>query len=271
MNTFKGLFVVLFAVMLLFAHVVPSEAKAPTGVLQEAVERGTLRVGVSSFVPWAMQDKSGKYIGFEVDVARKLAEDFGLELELLPTRWSGIVPALLSGKFDVIISGLSVTPERSLRVNFTIPYDYTYIEAVGRKDKLGERTKYEEYNIPEIIVAVRTGTTAATAAQQVLPNATIRYFDEEAPAIQEMITGRAHLVFGASPLGSFEVVQDPQNIRHATEEELYPQPISMAIRKGDVDSLNALDAWVRTQESIGWLKERRAYWFKGREWENLLQ
>ncbi len=267
----KTFFSLICAVFVFIAGVLPSFAKAPTGMLQEAVERGTLRVGMSSFVPWAMQDKTGKYIGFEVDVATRLAKDFGLELELLPTRWSGIIPALLSGKFDIIISGLSVTPERSLRVNFTIPYDHTYIEAVGRNDKLGDKKTFEALNAPEFIVAVRTGTTAAVAAEKTLPKATIRYFDDEAPAAQEMATGRAHVLFGSTPLGSFEIVRDPQNIRHVTEETIFPQPISMAIRKGDFDTLNALDAWIRNVEGEGWLKERRDYWFKGREWESLLQ
>ncbi len=246
-------------------------AEKASGVLQEAVERGTLRVGMSSFIPWAMQDKTGKYIGFEVDVATRLANDFGLELELLPTKWSGIIPALLTGKFDIIVSGLSVTPDRSLRVNFSDPYDHTVIEAVGRKDQLGEHNSFETLNKPETIVAVRTGTTAAKAAKLVLPNATMRYFDEEAPAVQEMLSGRAHVLFGSSPLGSFEVVRSPELVRHVTDEIIFPQPISIAVRKGDYDTINALNAWIRSVEGEGWLKERRDYWFKTRQWEELLK
>ncbi len=269
----KKLFMIsLLCVCCLFA-MESSEAKAEKNneVLQQAIERGTLRVGMSSFIPWAMQDKTGKYIGFEVDVATRLANDFGLELELLPTKWSGIIPALLTGKFDVIISGLSITPERSLRVNFSTPYDFTNIEAVGRKDKLGEIKEFQSLNNADTIVAVRTGTTAATAAKLVLPNATIRYFDEEAPAVQEMIAGRAHVLFGSAPLGSFEVLSNPELLRHVSDEIIFPQPISMAIRKGDYNSINALDAWIRGIESEGWLKERRHYWFKTKEWEALLQ
>ncbi len=245
-------------------------AKEPTGVLQEAVERGTLRVGISSFVPWAMQDKSGEYIGFEIDVARRLAKDFDLELEIFPTRWSGIIPALLTGKFDMIISGLSSTPGRSLRVNFSNPYDHVTIEMVGRKDKLGESTNLEDFNKPEIIVAVRTGTTAATAAKISLPKATIRYFDEEAPAVQEMHSGRAHMFFTSSPLGSFEVLAKPEELRHVAAG-IYPQPISIAVRKGDYDTVNALNAWIDNMEAQGWLKERRHYWFETKEWEQLLK
>ena len=174
------------ALCVLPAMTLAAASKGATGgAIEEAVSRGTLRVGLSSFVPWAMQDKSGTYIGFEVDVATRLAKDLGLKLELVPTRWSGIVPARLTGKFDVIIGGLSITPERSLRVNFSIPYDYSGIEAVGSRAAAQGRSSMDEFNTPQTIVAARTGSTAATAAKAVLPNAQVRLFDDEAPAVQE--------------------------------------------------------------------------------------
>ena len=70
------------------------------------------------FVPWAMRDKQGKLVGFEVDVAEKMAKDIGIEAEIIPTNWDGIIPALQAKKFDVIIGGMSITPKRNLSVNF---------------------------------------------------------------------------------------------------------------------------------------------------------
>ena len=92
--------------------------------VEQVIKRGILKVGMSTFVPWAMKDKTGKLIGFEIDVASQLAEDMGVKVEFVPTKWAGIIPALLTGKFDVIIGGMSVRPDRNLKVNFTIPYDY---------------------------------------------------------------------------------------------------------------------------------------------------
>ena len=66
------------------------------------MKRGVLRVGMSAFIPWAMQDKSGNFVGFEIDVANRVAQDMGVEAEFIPTKWSGIIPALLTGKFDII-------------------------------------------------------------------------------------------------------------------------------------------------------------------------
>lgn len=276
-NYFRTSVLTLCGVLLLSSSLGLATAHAATpdtktrGALQEAVQRNVLRVGISSFVPWAMQDKTGKYVGFEVDVATRLAKDLGLELEIVPTRWSGIVPALLTGKFDIIICGLSITPERTLKVNFTIPYDYAGIEAVGTRKAAAGRTTLADFNTPETVVAARTGSTAAAAAKQALPKATFRLFDDEAPAVQEMLNGRAHLLFASAPLGTFEVLRAPEQLVSLTKELLYPQPIGIAVRKGDFDTVNALDSWIRVVEAEGWLKARRAYWFESKDWEKTLQ
>ena len=106
----------------------PAKAQSTTQTLSsesviESIKReGVLRVGLSLFKPWSMRDKNGNLVGFELDVARKLADDMGVEIEFQPTSWDGIIPALVSGKFDVIISGMSITPARNLTVNFSDPY-----------------------------------------------------------------------------------------------------------------------------------------------------
>ena len=72
-----------------------------------------------------MRNRNGELVGFEVDVATKVAADMGVDLESVPTSWDGIIPALIAGKFDVIIGGLSVRPQRNLTINFTIPYAHS--------------------------------------------------------------------------------------------------------------------------------------------------
>ena len=78
---------------------------AATSVLETIKKRGSIKVGMSTFVPWAMRDKNGELIGYEIDVAKRLAEDMKIKAEFVPTAWDGIIPALLAGKFDVIIAG----------------------------------------------------------------------------------------------------------------------------------------------------------------------
>ena len=86
--------------MLLVATAVAGEAQkqlTSESVIQTIMKRGKIKVGMSTFVPWAKRNKEGELIGFEIDVAKQLAEDLGVEIEFVPTAWSGILPALIAG------------------------------------------------------------------------------------------------------------------------------------------------------------------------------
>lgn len=245
-----------------------SNAQNEKSMIDNVVDRGVLRVGVASFVPWTMQNKDGEYIGFEVDVAKRLAKDLGVDIQLVPTKFAGIIPALLAEKFDIIIGSVSVTPERNLKGNFSIPYDYATIEAVANREKTQDLKFPADYDKPEIIIAVRSGSTPALIAKKMFPNATIRMFDDEAPAVQDVISGRSHLMLSSAPLPAFETLKNPDILYQPTTDALSRQPVGFVIRKGDSDSLNVLDNWIRMVEEEGWLKDRRDYWFHSRDWED---
>lgn len=263
----KYLVAFLFLVMTLFP-VSPSQASSSKSMIDKVVDKGVMRVGVASFVPWTMQDKNGDYIGFEVDVAKRLAKDLGVDIQLVPTRFAGIIPALLADKFDIIVGSVSVTPERNLKGNFSIPYDYARIEALANKEKTRDLKFPEDYNKSEIIIAVRSGSTPALIAKRMFPNATIRAFDDEAPAVQDVVSGRSHLMLSSAPLPAFESLKNPDTLYQPTTDALSRQPVGFVIRKGDADSLNVLDNWIRMVEEEGWLEDRRNYWFRSRDWED---
>ena len=267
MKGIKTLVTALLACVLLGA---PARA-AETSLMDRILERGVIRVGFSSFVPWAMQGKDGEFIGFEVDVAKRLARDLGVDIQLVPTRWAGIIPALLADKFDVIIGSMSVTTERNLKGNFTIPYDFAAIEAVANKQKTQGMRFPDDYDKPGVIIAVRSGGTPAIVARKLVPRATVRPFDDEAPAVQDVIAGRSHMMLSSAPLPAFESLKNPDVLYQPSTQALSSQPVGFVIRKGDVDTLNVLDNWIRMVEAEGWLAERKAYWFRGTDWEKLVR
>jgi len=108
---------------------------------------------------------NGEWIGFEIDVARRLAKDMGVTPEFVPTKWSGIIPSLLTGKYDIIIGGLGITPTRALKVNFSIPYDYSGMAIVANKS-LTKATTLSALNDKNIIISARMGTTAAEGCKK---------------------------------------------------------------------------------------------------------
>jgi polar amino acid transport system substrate-binding protein len=252
---------------------------AAAGVQQELVEqsmieqvskRGTLRVGLDTFVPWAMKDKTGKLIGFEVDVATRLAKDTGVEVEFIPTQWAGIVPALLTGKFDIIIGGMTIRPDRALKVNFSIPYDYSGQTICANKALAAGFKKPEDFNRPEVTIGVRLGTTSLVAVRRVMPKATVRQFAQEPELYQELLNGNLHAVVASLPTPAYQALKYPDKL-FAITEPFSKELIGFAVRKGDPDSLNYLNSWIRTVDAEGWLHERHNYWFNTKEWEQLLK
>jgi polar amino acid transport system substrate-binding protein len=239
--------------------------------IEAVLKRGSLRVGMDTFVPWAMKDKTGQLVGFEIDVATRLAKDMGVKVEFVPTKWSGIIPALITGKFDVIIGGMGILPMRNLKVNFTIPYDYTGMSMVAHKEKAKGFSSLEDFNCPGVILAAKLGATSVMAAQKFMPQAELRQFDSEAQVYQELLNGRVHAAVGNAPTPAFYAVEHPDTLFMPLAENFTKEPIGFAVRKGDHDTLNFFDNWIRLVTAEGWLKERKHYWFETKEWETLLK
>ncbi len=252
----------------------PTSKAAPApaaGTLDRIVQRGVLRVGFSTFVPWAMQDKKGEFIGFEIDVANRLAKDMGVKAQFEPTQWSGIIPALLAGKFDIIIGGMSIEPQRALKVNFTIPYEYSGMSLVADKAKAAKFKTLADFDRPEVVLAIRQGTTAVDAAKKFMPHAQIKLFDQEAQTIQEVLNGRATAVVASEPFPAFQALKYPDRLVLPMAEPFTKEPIAFAVRKGDPDLVNFLDGWIRMVNDQGWLAERHDYWFRTDKWKGQME
>ena len=245
-----------------------TSSAAEKSVLEQVMERGVLRVGFDTFVPWAMKDKNGDYIGFEIDVARRVAADMGVEIEFVPTKWSGIIPALLTGKFDIIIGGMGIQPSRNLKVNFSSPYEFSGMSLVASSAAAPNLSSLDDFNKPEIILSAKTGATSVAAAKKHIPKATVRMFDDEAQALQEVLNGRAHAMVASAPFPEQQAIRNKDTLYLPLQGETFTkEPIGFAVRKGDHDFLNFLNNWVLVAGTEGWLAERYAYWFTTMDWE----
>jgi len=265
-----ALMIVLTAAMQTAAGQLQQQLAAESA-LETIMKRGVLKVGMDIFKPWAMKDKTGQLIGFEIDVAKRLAKDMGVKAEFVPTNWNGIIPALLTGKFDVIIGGMSVRPDRNLKVNFSIPYDYAGQSIVANRKLAGTFTSLDEFNRSDVVVAAKLGTSAASAVEKYFPKAQRKYFDSEAQTIQELINGRAHALVASKPFPAEKAMEYPDKLFLPVSGTFTKEPIGFALRKGDFDTLNFFNNWIRVVEAEGWLTELRQYWFESNQWEDQIQ
>ena len=242
------------------------KALTSESVIETIMKRGKMRVGMSTFVPWAMRDKKGELIGFEIDVAKKVAADLGVEVEFVPTAWSGIIPALIAGNFDVIIGGMSVTTKRNVTVNFTAPYAHSGMGIVANKKLAGDLKWPDGYNSRDVTFTCRRGATPCKIAQNQFPKASIARFDDDAQAIQEVRNGNAHALISSAPKPRFWMLKNPEALFMPTDDNLSTGDEAFALRKGDPDAVNFFSNWILVHTSNGWLQERHDYWFKAQEW-----
>lgn len=243
-------------------------------VIDDILARGKLVVGISTFVPWAMRDKKGDLIGFEVDVARQLAEDMGVEVEFVPTAFDGIIPALLAKKFDVVITGIVLKPQRNLTVNFTEAYAYLSVGMAANKAKAeadGLET-LEDWNNPKVILTIKRGTAPGETVARLFPKAQLRQFDDDAQALQDVLNGNAHAFLTSEPKPTYYVLDNAEVLYHPFGVGPFDPSISaFAVRKGDPDALNFFNNWIRYRTVDGWLEETHAKWFQSRDWRDQVE
>lgn len=239
---------------------------ASESVIETIKKRGALKVGMSTFIPWAMRDRKGELVGFEVDVARKVAEDMGVDLELVPTAWDGIIPALIAGKFDVIIGGMSIRPQRNLTINFTIPYAHSGMGVAANTAMTAGMQWPDDYDSPEVTFTCRRGATSCDAVDEQFPKATARKFDDDAQSFQEVLNGNAHAFVSSFPKPTLLVHEYGDKVFLPTTENLTSGDEAFGLRKGDPDALNFFSNWILVNSSNGWLEKRHTYWFKTTEW-----
>ena len=266
-NTFHLSLAVLMSSILTLPVMAQSTTQtlSSESVVETIKKNGVIRIGLSVFTPWSMRDINGELIGFELDVGNALAADMGVDVEFIPTAWDGIIPQLVSGNFDVIISGMSITPSRNLTINFSDPYAYSGLTVLANTDMTDGFT-LDDYNTQDVTFSARRGATPATVIAQLFPEATLLLFDEDGAATQEVLNGNAHATMSAEPTPSIEARRYADTVSVPFDQTFLATGEGFALRKGDMDALNFFNNWIAVRHASGWLKNRNDYWFKGNDW-----
>ena len=238
--------------------------------IDDIVVRGLLRVGISVSVPGVMRDNSGKWIGFDIDVASRLADDLGVDVVFVESSRSKIIPSLVDGDIDVIISGMEIRPDRHLSVNFSVPYDYAGISLVANRVRARDYSSLEDFNDPRVVVAGIKRTGSVEAIERHLPNAEPRLYDDESDATDELLDGTIDALIAEAPIPAFVALDNPETLYQPLPGTISRRPVGIALPRGDIDLLNFFDGWIRLVEAEGWFAERKHYWFETKDWASRL-
>lgn len=243
-----------------------TEDLARSSALEEILKRGELRVGLEAgYQPFEMQDEKGNIVGFDVDIAYEMGKAiFGKggekKVKLINTAWEGIIPALMTHKFDIIMSGMTVLQSRNLKINFCNPVYYIGQCLLIHKKNVNKYKSYKDLNKKGVIITSKLGVTGAFTAEKLMPKATLRLFKTEAEPALQVANGLADaFIYDEPQVRVFAAMYKDKTVGLFTP--LTYEPLAWAIRKGDPDFLNWLNNFLAQIHGDGRWDKFKKKWF----------
>ncbi len=201
-----------------------------------------------AYPPFEMTGTDGQPAGISVEIAKALAEDLGRPLQIEDIQFAGLIPALQSGRVDLIISSMTATEERAQSVAFSTPYLKTGLALLVQKDSDVEGI--EDLNRKGKKVAVKTGTTGQTYATEHLEEADIMVLDRAEAAVLEVVQGRAD-AFIYDQMSIDEYARRNTKTTRPILEAFSEESWAIALRKNQPELLEKVNAFLKKFSAEG--------------------
>ncbi|MCB1766408.1 MAG: transporter substrate-binding domain-containing protein [Candidatus Competibacteraceae bacterium] len=234
----------------------------------EQIKKDGLRVCLEpAYMPFEITNKRGKIIGFDPDLAELMAKELGAaKLELVSTAWDGIIPALITNKCDIIMSGMTITEERAKTVDFSEPYMLIGQTVLLHKELADKVKSYKDLNNKKYKIASKLGTTGEIAAKKYIPNAQYFSYETEAEGVMETVNGKVDAFIYDSPYNLVANVQRGEGRLVFLDEPFTKEPIGWAIAQGDPEFLKAINGFLAKIKKDGAYAKLHKKWFKSTDW-----
>lgn len=246
---------------------------APAGVahagpvLDRILRAGDLRVGLDpSFPPLEATSKSGKVIGFDVDLAEEIARAMKVKLTLVEMPFQKLLPALGEGRLDMVISGVTITPERNLTVAFVGPYLLAGQTVLIPERLAGKVQSFEDLNATSYTVAAPRHTTAEAAVRSHLPQANLAAAEGEINALKLVLEGKADALVADLPFNAVMAFRHKDKGYVHLDSPFTFEPLGIAIPQGDPELANWLTNYLTILRGSGTLDRLGDRWFRDPGW-----
>ena len=236
---------------------IDSAATTTTDKLQEIKDSGKLVVGTCADYPpyeWHLvQDGEDKIIGFDIDIAQAIADELGVELEVKDMDFDGLIPALSTGKIDMIIAGMNPTEERKQSVDFTDIY-YTQKDALVIKSEDAKDFRSED-DLKKASLATQKATIQETYLLENFPGAEIQSVPKLNTAILYLVTGKADAVLMVETVAK-RYVEENEGLEIADfDVASTPNESAIAVAKDSADFLEEVNDILDEMEDSGKIEE----------------
>ena len=235
--------------------------------LQRVIDFKVLRVGMSANQPpMTMVNREGNLMGFDVDLASALANAMGVQLDIKAMPFGELMSALEDNRIDMILSGMSITPERTEHVSFVGPYMMSGKSILTKNSTLGKITATEEFNRANLRLLALRNSTSASFVRNAAPAAQLVEVDSYDAGTAALIAGEADAMVADMPWCMLAVLRNPDAGFTTLQRPLTVEPIGIAVGKDDPQFINLVDNFLEAYEKTGVLTKIRKKWFEDSSW-----
>lgn len=253
----KKLLMMLFA-MVLVLSMTACGADDDAGTTGKTV----ITIGVDdTYPPMEFRNADNELVGFDIDFAKLLGEEMGVEIKHVPTAWDGIFSALSSDKYDMIISSTSITPERLENYEFSTPY-LSNGQVIVVKPGDTSITVAEDLEGKKVGVQLETTADIAAKKQMAVTPFTLTQYDDIIQTFADMKTGRLDAIVVDYAVAIDYVSKSPEDYM-ITTAQLTNEPIGVCMKKGNTELKAKVDAAIASLQEKGSLVPVSEEWLGG--------
>jgi Na+/H+-dicarboxylate symporter len=246
------------------SDVAPGTAAGDAGRIARIQQRGTLRVGYRrDLLPFVFRNVDGKIVGFDMEMANQLARDLGVGLELIRVDNRDEAGYLADGRVDILMTGLTVTPERAAELRFSEPYmDVTLAFVVPdyQRNKFNTRAKVQALEKPRI--AIMNIPYFIEQLQRYLPKAEFKVIDSPRQFFKAK-EGEFDALFYTAEAGSGWTLVYPSFSVAIPQPDVVSVPLAYAMPRGADDLGDYVDTWITLKRNSGAIDRAYQYWILG--------
>ncbi len=258
---------VLFLSLVLLVSCAHMTGTSTSPVLDRIKQNNELVVGTAgSMPPFNMTTKNGKIIGLDVDLALFMAGAMDVKLRLETMPFAELIPALESGTIDMVISNMTITPKRNMRVAFVGPYFVSGKALLTKVKPLADIQDPDEINNNDVKLAALKGSTGQMFIEELIPNATLVTTTDYDEAINMVIDGKVDAMVADHPICILSVLRNPSKGLITLVSPLTYEPIGIALPSNDPQFVNLVDNFLTTLKDSKGLNALRDQWFKDGSW-----
>lgn len=240
---------------------------AQAGAIDDAVRRGVLKVGTTpTYMPFEMIDKHGQIVGFEIDLLQAMSQALGVELELVAVPYGDLLPGLAAKKFDLIGSGMTVTQERNLKLNFSDSFIVVGQTVLLHPSVAGRVGSVEDLDEAGYRIAVSEGTTGELAARRFLGAAQVTHFANPEDGVRQVVEGKADAFIHDAPYNLIALARPENSALLSLEQPFTFEPLAFGLKKGDYDSVNWINHFLNQVAQDGTYDRLHDKWFRETDW-----